>query len=128
MLQADKKATGRRLEAVQKALGCATVDDFAARLVVSRSRLNNWLNGYHAVPVDIAARVLNLPEMRGLTSDWLYYGLPDAMPVKLFIQLKALEEGLDPPMGDREAEAPDQPSASEARTAASAFRRKATSP
>jgi len=128
MLQADKKATGRRLEAVQKALGCATVDDFADRLGLSRSRLNNWLNGYHAIPVDIAARVLNLPEMRGLTADWLYYGVPDAMPVKLFIQLKALEEGLDPPMGDGAEEADRRPSASAERLSVSVSRRKATSP
>ena len=128
MAEFKKAAVAQRLLAIQKALGCETVDDLAAVLGIGRSRVSNWLNGYYPPPVHELEKLLNHPEMRGLTSDWVYYGIPDAMPVGLFIRLTALAEGLSPPVAGAAEDPTPKPSRKKAAASRKASRKRATSP
>lgn len=105
VVEADPKRVGARLRAIQVHLALPTIDALAERMGVERNRASGWVNGYNLPPVPCALALLNDPELRGLTLDWLYLGVADALPVKLAIKLAALEVGVVVP-ASVEAEAP----------------------
>lgn len=91
MPEADAKLTGKRLRAIQRYLKLDTVDDFGEAVRAERSAASNWLNGYNFPRVPSMALVMEL--IPGITLDWIYLGVADAMPLGLAIKLQALEEG-----------------------------------
>lgn len=126
MLEADPKAVGRRLGAVKRHLECETVDAFARLLCAGRNRVSGWLNGYNLPPVPEVVKLFNKTAKAapGLTLDWLYLGVTDAVPMGLAIRLAALAEGAEVPRVQEEpAQAPEHAQAP-AKTAPTYRRRK----
>jgi transcriptional regulator with XRE-family HTH domain len=91
MPEADEKLVGQRLRALQKYLKLETVRDFAERVKAERSAASNWLNGYNFPRVSSMAVIMDL--VPGITLDWIYLGIPDAVPMSLAITLTALVDG-----------------------------------
>lgn len=96
MLEANPKIVGRRLRALMKDLELETALDLAKAVGGERSKVSNWLNGYNLPPVPEMAKLLQ--RRPGLTLDWIYLGVADALPLKLAIKLQALMAGMAVPV------------------------------
>jgi transcriptional regulator with XRE-family HTH domain len=105
MSEPDPKDVGKRLRAIMldPELALETVEDFARLLGAERSAASAWVNGYNLPRVPSMARLIDC--YPGLTLDWLYLGVADAVPVKVFIKLQALLEQVSVPMVLEEPEA-----------------------
>lgn len=71
---------------------------FAERIGVSRSALSNWLSEARPeLPAEEAMIAIceRFPEY-GLTLDWLYRGVADAVPMRVAIRLTARLHEMDP--------------------------------
>ena len=97
MPETNPKRVGERLRAVMRDpdLGIATVDDFAKLVGADRSAASNWLNGYNLPRVPCMGRLID--KYPDLTLDWIYFGLPDRIPLKAYIKLQALLEQVGVP-------------------------------
>lgn len=98
MAKPNPKDVGRRLRALMldPELSIETVEDFAKTLGAGRGAASAWVNGYNFPRVPSMARLLEL--YPGLTLDWIYLGVPDAVPMKVFIRLQALLERVPFPL------------------------------
>jgi len=115
----DSQKVALRLRAIMADLDLATVSEFAKFLHAERSQVSNWLQGYNLPParwMDILCR-----RRPGLTLDWIYRGVADAVPMALAIKLEALQQGLDVPLS-----APQSPSEPEAQGGCGAAARPAS--
>ncbi|WP_203070682.1 hypothetical protein [Falsiroseomonas ponticola] len=78
-------------------MGYPKAPEFAALLGVGRTRYLNWENegpsGNYPAEEAMAYLCDLLP---GLTMDYIYRGVLDAVPTRLGIRLTAREQGLDP--------------------------------
>lgn len=102
MSELSPKDVGKRLRALMldPELALDTVDDFARLLGAERSAASAWVNGYNFPRVPSMARLME--HYPGLTLDWIYLGIPDAVPVKVFIRLQALLERVPFPLVQEE--------------------------
>lgn len=82
----------RRLRAVMADAGHISVQQLADLCGAERSAASNWINGYNLPPVD---RMVRLVDELKLNLDWIYRGVPDALPMKTGIRLTAILEGVD---------------------------------
>lgn len=105
--EVDSQKVARRLRAVMGDLELETVSEFAKFLHAERSQVSNWLQGYNLPP----PRWMNIlcRRRKGLTLDWIYRGVADAVPTSLAIKLEALLQGLDVPLS--EAQSASEPEA-----------------
>lgn len=94
----DPQRVALRLRAVMADQDLETVSDFARYLGAERSQVSNWLQGYNLPPVHWMDALCQ--KRRGLTLDWVYKGVADAVPTALAIKLEALEQGMDVPVID----------------------------
>jgi hypothetical protein len=76
-----------RLVRLREMLGYPTATAFAAFLDVGQQRWANYENGFPLSREIIFRLVQSVP---GLTSDWLYFGKPDGLPVDLARRLGEL--------------------------------------
>lgn len=76
-----------RLVRLRESLGYPTATAFAAFLGVGQQRWANYENGFPLSREMIFRLVQSVP---GLTSDWLYFGKPDGLPVDLARRLGEL--------------------------------------
>jgi hypothetical protein len=76
-----------RLVRLREALGYPTATAFAAFLNIGQQRWANFENGFPLSREIIFRLVQSVP---GLTSDWLYFGKPDGLPVDLARRLGEL--------------------------------------
>jgi transcriptional regulator with XRE-family HTH domain len=77
----------RRLRTLREAHGYPTSNGFAGFLGIGANRYNNFENG---VPLSREVVFLLVQSIPGLTSDWLYFGKPDGLPVELARRLGEL--------------------------------------
>jgi transcriptional regulator with XRE-family HTH domain len=94
----DSQMVAQRLRAVMGDLGLETVGQLAKLLGAERSQVSNWLQGYNLPPprwMTILCR-----KRPGLTLDWIYRGVADAVPTALAIKLEALLQGYEVPLVD----------------------------
>ncbi len=100
----DPKIVGARLRAIMSDpdLRVSTVDDFAGLVGEERNAASAWLNGYNLPRVATMAKLIE--KYPGLTLDWIYLGIADAIPVGTYIKLQALMEGLRVPVVEPEPE------------------------
>jgi transcriptional regulator with XRE-family HTH domain len=92
----DSQRVAQRLRAVMGDLGLETVGQMAKLLGAERSQVSNWLQGYNLPPprwMTILCR-----KRPGLTLDWIYRGIADAVPTALAIKLEALQQGYAVPL------------------------------
>ena len=89
-------AIARRLRAIRAEIGIKP-PAMAKRLGVGRTRYINWetLGPSGNMPAEEAMALL-CDQVPGLTMDYIYRGILDAVPHALAIRLTAHEEGLDP--------------------------------
>src|SRR4051794_19375890 len=69
-----------RLVRLRKALGYPTASAFAKFLGIGQQRWANFENGF---PLSREVIFLLVRSVPGLTSDWLYFGKSDGLPVDL---------------------------------------------
>jgi transcriptional regulator with XRE-family HTH domain len=94
----DSQMVAQRLRAVMGDLELETVSQLAKLLGAERSQVSNWLQGYNLPPprwMTILCR-----KRPGLTLDWIYRGVADAVPTALAIKLEALLQGYEVPLTD----------------------------
>jgi hypothetical protein len=92
----DSQMVALRLRAVMADLELDTVAQLAKLLGAERSQVSNWLQAYNLPPprwMTVLCR-----KRPGLTLDWIYRGVADAVPIALAIKLEALVQGLDVPL------------------------------
>jgi transcriptional regulator with XRE-family HTH domain len=82
-----KVLVGDRLRALAAELGLKTASDLARLLGAERAQVSAWLNGVAYPPAPWASRLCE--KCPGLTLDWLFRGVPDALPHGLYIRLQA---------------------------------------
>lgn len=88
----------RRLHLTRLALGYEWQNEFAQGAGLTPNRYNPWETG--ARPLTIGGAKL-LCDRYGLTFDWLFHGIPDALPHALVIKLIALGALTRPPLASR---------------------------
>lgn len=84
--QANDEDAGQRITRLWKALGYKTSKDFADKIGASPQRLNGVENG-KPLGRDLANKMIQA--VPGLSTDWLWYGVPDGLSVAL---ARSLEE------------------------------------
>jgi len=89
---AAPEKVSKRLRAVMIDARLSTVDDLAEVAGANRSAASNWINAYNLIPVDKAVR---LCEALRLNLDWLYRGVPDALPMATAIRLAAVQDQME---------------------------------
>ena len=77
----EKVAAGARLKRVRLAAGYATQRDFAEALDVGLTTYSKWELGQRRPPNHILAKISNLT---GATTDYLFLGKVDGLPVHLY--------------------------------------------
>jgi hypothetical protein len=85
--KAPDAGQAERLVRLRKALGYPTASAFAKFLNVGQQRWANFENGFPLSREIIFLLVRSVP---GLTSDWLYFGKSDGLPVDLARRLGEL--------------------------------------
>lgn len=85
-------AIARRLKAIREELGL-DVPAMAKALEVGRTRYLNWERAENLPNEQVMMR---LCDHTGITMDYLYRGILDAVPMRLAIRVAAREQGLDP--------------------------------
>jgi transcriptional regulator with XRE-family HTH domain len=70
---------GPRLVAARKALGLKA-NELARLLNVTPQRLSHWENERHPPPIEA---MLALKHLRGVTTDWIYSGDPNGLPMSI---------------------------------------------
>lgn len=82
---------GRRIEIVRQAKNFETQTEFADRLGVSKSRLNNWMAGGILLPVDFA---IQIKKLTGIPLDYIYCGELSGVPADLSLTISKLEKSV----------------------------------
>jgi transcriptional regulator with XRE-family HTH domain len=95
------KQVALRLRAVMADLDMKTVAELAEFLGAERSQVSNWLQGYNLPPTKWMNELCL--KRRGLTLDWIFRGISDALPSALAIKLEALEQGMEVPLNRQNA-------------------------
>jgi hypothetical protein len=85
--QAPDEGQAERLVRLRLALGYPTATAFSKFLEIGQQRWANYENGFPLSREIIFRLVQSVP---GLTSDWLYFGKPDGLPVDLARRLGEL--------------------------------------
>lgn len=87
----------RRLRAVREELGYQKGQEYADLLGVGRTRYANWENDRASGNYPAEETMAHLCDLLpGLTMDYIYRGVLDAVPTKLGIRLTMREQGQDP--------------------------------
>ncbi len=81
--------TAQRLRILREHLGCDTSAAMAGKLGISPQRWNNFEGGL-PLSKEIAFKLVRL--IPGLTTDWLWFGKADGLPVHLARDLEGLPE------------------------------------
>ena len=84
---ATDEGQAERLVRLREAVGYPTATAFAKFLGIGQQRWANYENGFPLSREIIFRLVQSIP---GLTSDWLYFGKPDGLPVDLARRLGEL--------------------------------------
>lgn len=92
----DPKKVAVRLRAVMADQELETVNEFADFLGANRSQASNWLQGYNLPPAHFMDVLCH--RRPGLTLDWIYRGVADAVPTALAIKLEALTQNMEVPL------------------------------
>lgn len=79
-------ACGQRLTETRQALGFKTKREFANELDFLEDRYGSWENGKNMVQPEC---VLQLKERWGVTFDWIYFGDPTGLPVRVYNKIQA---------------------------------------
>lgn len=85
----DPKEVGRRLELTRLALKYPTQKAFSDVIPgMTPQKWNNYVSGRDLITVENALILCN---RYGITTDWIYRGLREAMPSRLLAEIEALE-------------------------------------
>lgn len=82
-----KQNVARRLTLLRDVLELNQTE-FGEQIGVSQSRYSMWETADRLLPPDIAIKIC---ETFGVTTDWLYRGDPNAMPMDLWKKIRVLQ-------------------------------------
>jgi transcriptional regulator with XRE-family HTH domain len=80
-----KREVGRRLRAVRLAAGYETARQFAQAIGIEENTLTSWERGERLIEPENLA---DIRDLAGVTSDYIYYNDPSALPSNLAKALK----------------------------------------
>ena len=80
-----KRQVGQRLRAVRIAAGYESAREFARRIGVGENAYTNWERGDRLIEPEDLGKVRDLT---GVTSDYIYYDDPSALPADLASALR----------------------------------------